>query len=213
MNTFRVEIAGDWSAEDFASFFSSIAYVYSLFAVISIEREGEKDIDPYLSDYPWLYPYGPLPGRARRRLARLFVRAQRGSAPLSDSEFLKNPSVALTPEEHLRVKRCEYASPGGIDLAGIGQTVGHVKDFILKMVELRTTARERQLKDQILEQDLKAAALRNLREEIAVLKDLGYSEAEVRKIVTASRPAVEALVNLTERKQITYASELEDHDG
>jgi hypothetical protein len=213
MKRIRVKIDGEWSVEDFAQFFSSTGYLYAIFAAVDLETELKPKLDPYF-DLPHFLSYaGALPSSARRRFAHALVRAQAGSISLASPEFLKAPASSLMPDEYLKVRRCFYASPGGIDLVGIGQAVGHVKDLILKMVDLKTTGADRELKTQILEQDLKAAGLKNLRDEIGILKELGYAESDIRRMIAASRPAVGSLANLADQGQLTFIEEVENNDG
>lgn len=213
MKTFRVSIDGTWSAQDFADLFSALNYLYSVFAAIEAERESKGELDYYLWEYFKFYPYGPMPERAWRRMTRAVMLARGSSTRLLDTEMLRAPWRALDPEEQLRVKRCSYASPGGVDLAGLGQATGHLKDVVVKLIDVKVTARERELRNQILEEDRRAAALRNMREEIAILKELGYSEVEIRKILSASRPAIESLASLAEAGKITHVSDEGGDEG
>ncbi len=69
----------------------------------------------------------------------------------------------LGPDERLEIRRLDYASPGVSDLAGIGLIVGHVKDFVHKLIDRRDTQRQRDLKDEKLAVEIEHMRIENAR--------------------------------------------------
>lgn len=207
----RVEIDGQWEAKDFVDFYESVHTLYSAFAVVSIEQESEYEVERLYREFLDFYP----PGRMLSRRMRFFLRAQHGvagGAALVPPGKFRDADDLLEPHEHLIVRRCEYASPGVTDFAGIGQVLGHVKDIILRCIDVCVSRRERQLKNELLKQERDAKALQNVAERIKVLKSLGYSDSHCRQILAEVSPAVAKLEALAERGLIKHAESVEN-DG
>ena len=101
---------------------------------------------------------------------------------------------------HLRVVRIQYASPGIQDLAGIGVIVGHIKDFVLRLIELAASRDERRLKNRRLELD-------NLREQVQIAKELGYTDKEIRNLLGWARKRQRTVYNLIENGKIRSVTE------
>lgn len=208
----RVNIDGRWSAKDFADFYESVDTLYSLFSLIEIEKESVYEFERFYQEFFHFYP----PGLSSPRRFRHFLGIQRGmpavgNLPIDPFKF-KDASALLEAHERLSVRRCEYASPGVTDFSGIGQALGHVKDVVLKCIDVWVGRRERQLKNELLEHQRDAEALKNVRERLSVLKELGYSDSHCRQILAEVSPAVAKLEALAQRGQITNAFDIEN-DG
>lgn len=172
----RINLTGTWTAVDFANFYSSMDYLYTLFVLIDIERESTREWEHFYDKieppFKWFrqsrggYPYF--------RLLQIF-QALRGE-PLIQSRSLRRASLLLYDEERLSVRRCDYSSPGFTDFAGLGVALGHLKDFILSCIRLKADLNECTAKVGILEEKRKAAALKNLQAEIEILRNLGYTK-------------------------------------
>ena len=209
MTTIRVNIQGTWTAQDFAEYFSALNHIYSILAITEIERDSD-----YIEEFDFIFHKMM---RSRRRF-RHWLAFQRSTAPglyrLLDASNVGGSFEVLEGAERLRVKRLEFASPGHTDLSGLGTAMGHFKDIVIKLIDVCFGRKERNIKNNILEEDLKAAVMRNIREQISILKDLGYSEAEIRTIVASANPSIEKLIELTNRGLITSVSEnSNDVDG
>ncbi len=205
----RVEIAGRWSAKDFAEFYGSVNALYSLFALIEIEQESAYEYERLYREFLDYYP----PALSSPRRSRYFLGVQRaltgmGHSPIDPSKF-RDAASLLEEEELLAVRRCEYASPGATDFTGLGQALGHVKDVVLKCVDVFVGRRKRELENALLEEQRDAEALKNVRERINILKSLGYSDTQCRQILAEVSPAVAKLEALAQRGLITNASDVE----
>ena len=208
----RIEIAGVWTAKDFANFYKSINDIYSIFVVILIEIESAKDFN---MQYIQFLTHESSHGRIDRKMYYELLERQRytgfGYGPIDISRF-RDASELLENSEKLKVRRCEYASPGATDFTGIGQALGHLKDLILKCIDARLTRNERNIKNEILEHERDSAALKNLQARLSILKELGYSRSQIRKILMEASPALAKLESLAQHGLITDASTL-DTDG
>jgi hypothetical protein len=207
MTTIRVNIQGTWSAQDFAEYFSALNHIYSILAITEIERDSAQDFEHYIEEFDFMFHKMM---RSSRRF-RHWLAFQRSTAPglhrLLDASNVSGSFEVLEGSERLHVKRLEFASPGHTDLSGLGTAMGHVKDIVIKLIDVCVGRKERNINNNILEEDHKAAVMRNLREQISILKELGYSEAEIRTIVASANPAIEKLIQLTNRGLITAVTE------
>jgi hypothetical protein len=70
----RIEIDGSWSAEDFARMFASVNDIYSVFALVKVERDSAEEMERYFREFEEYYPF-PL-RRLPRRLRGRFVLQQ-----------------------------------------------------------------------------------------------------------------------------------------
>lgn len=147
----RIDIAGSWEPEDFIEVLKGIESLYYKAALSS------RFI--YEPDYFWF----------RRREFLTSFDDEIGYA--NDWLLARSRSIA-SREVRLRVDRIEYASPGGIDLAGIGQATEAVKGVIDSLIKFFT---ERELRRQgdaqaKIETAIKEVELEKERESLRGLK-------------------------------------------
>jgi hypothetical protein len=211
----RIEIDGSWSAEDFARMFASVNDIYSVFALVKVERDSAEEMERYFREFEEYYPFPlrRLPRRLRGRFALQQSMFGVSLTKLIDGANLARSFESLENDERLMVRRCTYASPGVTDFTGLGQALGHLKDVIIKLIDVKTASRERNIRNQILEEELQAAALKNVREKIAILKELGYTEADLRSTVAALSPSVLTLEKFVDRGMIMSAQIQDDNHG
>ncbi len=114
------------------------------------------------------------------------------------------------PQAELEVCQIQYSSPGFTDLAGVGTVVGHVKDFLFRLIDYRVHSRRRSLEDDHLAAQntkiqleneairLKNAQLQmeNARQFLELAKANGFSEDEIQKLMQPVTGVQETLVRL-----------------
>ncbi|HWW60838.1 MAG TPA: hypothetical protein VN181_05660 [Thermoanaerobaculia bacterium] len=112
----------------------------------------------------------------------------------------------ITSDDELRVTRINFASPGVADLAGLGEIVGHVKDFILRAIELVVNREERALANE--EHSLRNQALRleNAHRLIGIAREAGYSESDVRRLANWADERQETFVELAQTRRLIGAT-------
>jgi hypothetical protein len=187
--TLRFEIAENWSANDFAQFFSSVSWLYNLRHYLQFALDFE--------------------GRGPRILFGVGLEQGAYSHPFWGRRYLDNDTlekIALRAGHALRVKRIEFASPGSIDLVGLGEIAGHLKDFVLRLIERSDTAKARELADDRAELENDRLRLENARSFVALAKDLGWSETQIRNLMMQVDEKQEAIARLADRKQIISVS-------
>jgi uncharacterized membrane-anchored protein YhcB (DUF1043 family) len=116
----------------------------------------------------------------------------------------------LEPDEQLHVERIQFASPGFTDLAGLGTIVGHVTDFLFRLIELCTTGKRRQLEDEKRELENEQTELENqkkrienVRQFVSVARELGYTNADMRPIIRTISDKQAKLLPLIEQGKIS----------
>jgi hypothetical protein len=194
-----------WTAYDLGRALSSLDSIYSTFvltrhlAVIAnqrlqqsaehlerywefLEREGPH-LDMLAHEWRHLlrrygpgaaslvFPFGPFRGPAAEQAAQTLPAAE-------VDYYLRNPSEYLPPSHELRIRRIEIASPGGFTLAGLGEPLREVREFIKDLCY--RNRQERQKGDlEILKQKLEIMAQHNLTPvHVQMLASSTISEAE-----------------------------------
>lgn len=181
----RLEIDGRWSAEDLGQALVSVSDLYDLRLFLELLREDQREWERF---YDELMHFPPFRHRWRKRFpywgAVPWAPGFPGALPpVLDEAQLSRLSQLLEPDERLEVRRISYASPGATDLAGIGTVIGHIKDFILKLIERRNSKRQRQLDEERAALENDRIRLENARNFVALTRDLGYPETDLRRLV------------------------------
>jgi hypothetical protein len=136
-----------------------------------------------------------------------------GAPPLLPSVNFEDPEALrrlIEPDEQLQVRRIEYASPGLKDLAGVGEVIGHLKDFLLRLIELAVTSPQRQLENDERELNNQRLRLENARLFVQVGRDIGLSEHELRQLAGFVETKQDPIIRLVEDGKITAVSTPED---
>src|SRR5581483_4015272 len=128
------------------------------------------------------------------------------------SQDLIRISNFLYPQEKLEVQRIQYGSEGFKDLAGIGEIVGHIKDFILKLIEHKSAKRQRELENEEKEIRNQQLRIENARSFVALAKECGYSEPEIRSLVHFVDDRQQTLVDLIDTDKIRSVRLLNDNE-
>jgi hypothetical protein len=111
--------------------------------------------------------------------------------------------IATSYYAYLRIIRIDYASPGIQDLAGLGVIVGHIKDIILKLIDLAASRDERRLRNSKLEIEI-------LREKVKIAKEVGYTDAQIRNYLGWTKGRVRTIYDLVESGKIRSVDTLSD---
>lgn len=200
----RVRIDGHWEASEFAMSLSALDHLYTLRFGLALEVEELRELRDFYLDGP----FSPLPRSMRdvRRWAKLapsLVRSAGGPVGRRPVHSL------LEPDERLVVRRVIYGSPGLKDLLGVGEIVGHVKDLLIRLIDLWSTRRQRSLEDDrraLENQQLQVGIARDF---VGVLKEAGYSKRELRQVVASVVHEQKPLVGLIAAGKIISADTID----
>ena len=148
----RLEMDGRWSAEDLGHALRDLSDLYDLRLFLESLRDDQRDWEHF---YEELMHFPPFRHRWRRKFSTsnpfLCPPPGFGGAalpPILDEAHLSRLGRLFEAKERLEVRRVRYASPGITDLAGFGTIIGHLKDFLLKLIERRDTRHQRELSDE-----------------------------------------------------------------
>lgn len=89
----------------------------------------------------------------------------------------------ILPKHQLSLAYVKYGSPGSIDVLGLGQIIGHVKDLVVKLIDHFSSRELRQLGTEKARLENDRLRLTNAREFVSLAKELGYTDGELQAIV------------------------------
>jgi hypothetical protein len=207
----RLELDGRWGVDEIGQCFSSLADLYDLRLYLESVRDDQRDFERF---YEELLHFGPVSRRWKHRLARagplpwMAGYGLQTLIPIDDSHLSRLRGL-FDSEERLEVRRITYASPGFADLAGLGTVVGHLKDFLLRLMERRDNRRQRELNDERAELENDRLRLENARQFVALARDLGYSDTDMRALTLHVDNKQGPILKMVEQRKLSGISTIE----
>ena len=193
----RLKIGGNWSAADFSTCIHHLNRLYQCHMVMDMAYHDYREMEEYLYDFPF-------PSRIRKYRAgqlRQFGLISPNVVELMLSEKDRLEQL-LSPTETLTVSRVRYASPGIIDLAGIGKSIDALLNFIKFLIEYCGNHNLRKIERELKSEELKEKRIENARMMISTLKELGHSETEIRQMITLVDESQGVLIELIANDKI-----------
>lgn len=202
----RLEIGGRWYAHELGSAICALSDLYDLRFYMELMFEDQRDWEMFCDE---LIHFPPFRERWRRKLIR---------HKLTPTPFIPFVSIGfdvtqlrrlrdyLEPDEQLQVRQVQYASPGVSDLAGVGVIVGHLRDFITKLIDRHDSHRQRELNDEKMAIENERMRIENARNFVALGRELGFSPSEIRKLVAHVDEKQEILIKLVNEKKVIGVS-------
>jgi hypothetical protein len=117
----------------------------------------------------------------------------------------------LIPEQSaLQIRRIQYNSPGLMDIAGLGVVIGHLKDFLTKVLEFASTREQRRLENQ--ERALKNQRLQidNASSLVKLAKEAGCTKSEIKELMLWVAARQDGLITLASKGKIRSVRLLPD---
>lgn len=118
----------------------------------------------------------------------------------------------LLSRHKLSVIRTHHGSPGFTDLAGAAQIVGHLKEFLLHLVNLWATREERKVKSDILKRENEKKALEILEIKMDLLERAGCDKELLVQLATEIAPHIDFFKEAT-REGAIKCVESQENDG
>lgn len=87
-------------------------------------------------------------------------------------------------------------SNNSVDLMGLGSIVGHVKDFLIRMIEIRENRGKVELENEALALDNQKKKLENISILLQIAKESGRSYEEIRILMASSAPSDSGIIEL-----------------
>lgn len=181
----RINIDENWNSSDFVDLLQSLTFLYNIFIYLD-------KIDIIESQIYSKIPKNFLSKKIIDLNGELYVKLNFGDT-LSNSECFKEQkdrSIFFlrqfkSVETDLRVKQISYASPGFADLVGLGKMIENLTELIKYYIPNKN----QKLENQKLELDI-------VDKKIQILKSIGYSEKEIKKISDIKNNALSNIINL-----------------
>lgn len=210
LNTIRIEMNGRWTAHELGELLVSLSDLYNMRALMSKqESNSEKFVLDLLRQLSLQKALQKADEQQKVPLRSIIAPyAWGGGIPLESRELARVCQNVL-PEGTLRVRRVVYSSPGSADLAGIGDSIGHIKDIIFRIIDWKLNREKLTLENQklVIENELAQAELARIRIENAqklvdIAKDCGFSEAERRLMISFADGRQEVIVRSIEEDRL-----------
>ncbi|MBT9137328.1 MAG: hypothetical protein DDT34_02418 [Firmicutes bacterium] len=194
----RLNIDGRWTATDMSLCFQATSDLYALRTALTLLEDDWQEAQYFFERFYLRRGPSRIPPFMFRRLggAQFFPNAAAG---------LQSPDQLvelLGPEERLQVQAVQYGSEGFKDFTGIGTAIGHLKDLVIKLIDIGVGRNRRAIEEEGLKLDNEAKRLKNAREYLALAKEVGCSEPEIRQMVLWSDKRQVTLVNLAEQGKL-----------
>lgn len=101
-----------------------------------------------------------------------------------------------------RVLRLNYNSPGSIDLFGIGKVLEFIRDFVKGIINFVDNRKEKKIKIELLEQDLKKAKIENAQKLIGLAKEMKCDNITLNELIEFVETRQDRLIQLVSSSQI-----------
>src|SRR5262245_4554463 len=210
----RLQLDGQWYAEDLAACMNSVATLYDLRIVLQAFRDGAAKPDRRRPSKDRRRASGSLTvvdrragGDRRRRDSA----ATPGSAPylspslLADQDQLSRLSRLLNPQARLEVRRIRYGSPGTCELAGLGTVIAPLEKFLVHVIERRSSEGRREPPDERADVTTRLMRSENATQFVDVAGELGYGAEEWRDIVSLVETRQDAIIDLVDKRKLVGA--------
>jgi hypothetical protein len=113
----------------------------------------------------------------------------------------------VRPARDLLVQRTQHNSPGFTDLTGVGQIVGHLKEFLLKLLDCYVTTDERRLKNVRLRHENDLLALEVLEKRLDIMERAGSNQRALQQVAAEVAPHVNFFSEAASRGLITHVDD------
>lgn len=161
----HIDIDGAWEPADFIDVLESVESMY--FKCLSLE------------EHPYLLPHWPFAIAPFNRIASEHI-------DTVNRQLLDFARYTADAETRIGVRRINYASPGSIDLIGVGrafEAIARTVERIIRFYEERGIRREKVLQEQIATEQkretLRSLQIKNAREILKLQRDYPRSAKEL----------------------------------
>lgn len=203
----RLNIDGRWSAVDMSACFAAMNDLYSIRQILHVV---EGDVNRFRFYFDGLRLYDRITKfEELSSLRRAYDLSVIGREILIADRLVE----VLEPFEQLQVFAIRFGSEGFQDFTGLGSAIGHVKDLVIKLIEVAIGQRKRRLEEDGIELENHAKRLKIARDHIEIARDLGYSEMEIRKMIYWIDERQLVLVKLAQEGKLIGVDEKSKKDG
>jgi HAMP domain-containing protein len=209
----RLGIDGRWEAREFAQSLSALDRLYTVRFGLAVELEELRDMRDLYMEFP--FPPFVRSSKHFRRWAKLlppaFLRSELATQATGQKRLALWDEL-FEPQERLTVKRVIYGSPGVKDVAGIGEIIGHLKDLLVRIIELWSTGRQRNLENERRELENEQLQIQIAKDYVGLAREIGYSNREIRQLVASVVREQRPLIQLVAAGKVTSADTIDDEE-
>jgi hypothetical protein len=161
---FRIKIAESWSVLEFEELMSSLQFLRNVALLSDVGEAGLNPIVSLLKDRAERTAHFE-PDSAFDYVATQFFRTQL-------------QMVFRAAEEHYRlsIHRLQFASPGVVDIAGVGEIVKQIRIFLTDIYDRHTSREDRKIAREIAQQELVAKRIANAEAMLKLGKHAGLDK-------------------------------------
>ena len=202
-----MSIAGDWTVPEFAELMSQIQLI--------------TDVSDFLSANMSVFQSTiGLPDRSKEFFERWV-----GNSKLLETEIFAEWSSRTMGSQFraeyrqlikgmyfgspLQVEKVQFASPGSIDLAGVGKTVEQVRLFIKDILDRIDARQSRRIKNLIEAQELLQKKIENAQRMITLGNSVGLDEQQIKVLVAGLVNADAFFADKAVNGQVTAIQKIE----
>jgi len=185
-----IKIDKQWDVVDFIRCLKAIKYMYGFYSTLlkiplMLKEESKIKFDPRHKKPSFLF------------FANMF---QTNISSFEEDELFNPFTLGTTRMEQglfsnldadFQLRRIQYSSPGSIDFIGLGKVFESMKELVFHYFPNEEKKADIQLKK-----------LEIMEKEIALLKELGISELQIKAIIFKRDLALESLLDLVKSKQM-----------
>ncbi|MCH8042571.1 MAG: hypothetical protein IID44_02525 [Planctomycetes bacterium] len=219
----RLNIDGKWTVNEFADALQAIQQLYDFHTYcrwLSRTEQGRPrsrhlhrlmdmmDLDPMEADIFLRFSF-PNWHETDATLESISTTMSRVRETL-DSPEMEEFGFASHLEGPVDVARINYSSPGITDIAGVGEIIGHIKDFILSVIEMRLNsehrnqvARKLKIENDRSEIEMIQVRIETVDRFIDVARKAGFSKKQIRTASLSVDDKVDMLAGLVDMGKLT----------
>lgn len=191
----RITVSKDWTVEDMIKLYSSLQNLYDYYClrdVILVNTSKGKHNENAVIGFAFII------SKLLKQQTTLFE-LQRTYHIIDFSIQGINTYQIYSP---LTVERIQISSPGFMDLAGLGTAIGHIKELFLKLREQYFYRNRRDIEDEKLKLENDLLKIKKTSEFIKLLKEAGFDQNDIKKIVSNEYENSQILLKLIEEDKV-----------
>jgi hypothetical protein len=194
----RIFIDERWTIDELSSFIDTLQYFNDVLLYKNhFGYRHRQNYDFYDGDYD----YNPLFYWINKYIDKdiLVYNSDSRSGFKRIKTYTKSP---YSQETRLKLIRFQYASPGIVDIAGIGKIIEQIKDLIIELFKLSHTNKENRYKRDDMHLEQLARELSVGREIYNTLRDIDYCETDLGRIWEYDLKKIKSISELIEKGKI-----------
>ncbi|MFC4269603.1 hypothetical protein [Polaribacter marinivivus] len=202
-NQLRIRLNQKWSNVDFINLLTAVQNIYELYIIneeINSMKSSESFFNSNLNKSSLIITY--LEQNFMNSESTMIIRDMNDTKVFTDNDFFR---LKFFLKKELQIIKIKYASPGFADFGGFGAAIGHLKDLLLKLIEVFENRKSNKINNERKEIENDILRIERSKKFIELLKDINYPESKIQKILETEDKSIMVLKNFVENRQIENA--------